>query len=508
MNKNSIKDRINTYWSSKSTTFKRSVSLSSIALVVLIGVFVYLYSKDSYEFLLSTTDNAVSANVINKLKEDNIKYDVKGNSIYVAGVNPDSLKLELSGSGVLSPSDSSLELFSSPLFISEKQEDTLIKKDLESNISSAIKSYNEIEDAKVILTMGKESSFKNDNVPAKAAIQVKLKSKLSKNQVNSIQHFVASAVPNLDKSDVVITDTDNNLLSANSDENSVEDNDAYTKGLEDKISSQIQDLLAVAFPNSKFKVVSRVEVNFDKSKIEKETVQSGPDTVVSKETHSEITSNSTASGQAGVESNVPSYETPVDKENNIKEKKSEVINYELNKVKEQIIKSPEIKKLSVAVISNQAIGAVDTAKIQELVETAALIDEERGDKVSVQGFDTESSDTTDNSDSIVSKYMPLIIDKSIPVLILIVILIIALKLISTFREKKNVKEDSAVKTDDIDPVMTEFIPTEEDSTETEALTMAENVKKRDILKKEIDENPAQVASVFKAWQDFERYNKK
>ena len=94
MNKNSIKDRINTYWSSKSTTFKRSVSLSSIALVVLIGVFVYLYSKDSYEFLLSTTDSAVSANVINKLKEDNIKYDVKGNSIYVAGVNPDSLKLE------------------------------------------------------------------------------------------------------------------------------------------------------------------------------------------------------------------------------------------------------------------------------------------------------------------------------------------------------------------------------------------------------------------------------
>ena len=489
---------IKEYWDKRDRKFKVTAYISIALLVALVGVFIYLYNKDSYEFLLNTSDDAVSSKVIAKLKEDNIKYSVRGTSIYVADVNPDEVKLDLSGNGVLEGSQSNIELFSSPLFISDKQEETLIQKDLEENIASAIKSYNEIDSAKVILTMGKTSSFKNDSVPAKAAIQVSLKSRLSSKQINSIQMFVASAVPNLDKMDVVITDTDNNLLSSNSDSASTEENDEYTKSIESKLSTEIADLLNIAFKGSNFKVSTRVEINFDQSKIEKETVQSGPDTIVSHETTSEITTNSTSSGTAGVESNVPSYETPEDTNETLSEKKSEVINYELNKTTEQIVKSPEIKKLSVAVIADRKLTAVETAKIQELVETAALIDEERGDKVSVQGFENTVEEAENKGNSFLTKHMDTILDKSVLIIVLILIFILALRIISLFKKDTVVVEGEQESNVEGNPIVQNSNILEEVDITKENPVLT---KKKVAIQKEIEENPQQVASVFKIWQD-------
>lgn len=503
MDKKNTMDSIKEFWKSKSTTTKRTMVASSILLVVLIGSLIYLYTKDSYDFLLSTSDSAVSANVISQLKQRNIKYDVKGESIYVSGVNTDALKLELSGEGYLDSTDSNIELFSSPLFISEKQENTLIQKDLENNIKSAIKSYNEIIDANVILTMGSQSSFKNDNVPATAAIQLKLKTTLSNKQVKSIQEFVAAAVPNLSSSDVVITDTNNNLLSSNASNTSIEDNTAYVLQIEDKISSQISELLASAFPTTGFKVVSRVTVNFDETKIEKETVSSGPDTIVSHETYSETTKGGASNTTAGTESNVPSYETPTTDNGNITEIKSEIINYELNTTKEQTTKQPEITNINVAVIADKSLSAVDTEKIRDLVETASGYNEKRGDKVSIQGFDAETTEEVgEGFIGFVKNNFETISNKLLMLAILIAVVIIALKLLGLFKKEETIVETEGVVTiptvpvDNINDENNEpIIISKSDSPEM--------LKKKEILRKEIDDNPQQVASVFKTWLDKE-----
>ena len=503
MDKKNTMDSIKEFWKSKSTTTKRTMVASSILLVVLIGSLIYLYTKDSYDFLLSTSDSAVSANVISQLKQRNIKYDVKGESIYVSGVNTDALKLELSGEGYLDSTDSNIELFSSPLFISEKQENTLIQKDLENNIKSAIKSYNEIIDANVILTMGSQSSFKNDNVPATAAIQLKLKTTLSNKQVKSIQEFVAAAVPNLSSSDVVITDTNNNLLSSNASNTSIEDNTAYVLQIEDKISSQISELLASAFPTTGFKVVSRVTVNFDETKIEKETVSSGPDTIVSHETYSETTKGGASNTTAGTESNVPSYETPTTDNGNTTEIKSEIINYELNTTKEQTTKQPEITNINVAVIADKSLSAVDTEKIRDLVETASGYNEKRGDKVSIQGFDAETTEEVgEGFIGFVKNNFETISNKLLMLAILIAVVIIALKLLGLFK-----KEETIVETEGVVTVPT--VPTDNINDEnSEPIIISksdspEMLKKKEILRKEIDDNPQQVASVFKTWLDKE-----
>lgn len=509
MEEKKVTDKLKQFWDSKNSTTKRSIVFSAVILVVLIASLIYLYSKDNYEFLLSTTDKTASAKVLNQLKEENIKYDVKGDSIYVSGVNPDSLRLELAGNGYLESDTSNLELFSSPLFISEKQEEKIIQKDLESNISSAIKSYNEVSDAKVILTMGSQSSFKNDNVPATAAIQLKLKSNLSSKQVKSIQEFVAAAVPNLSSTDVVITDTNNNLLSSNNDNTTIEDSTAYTKSLEETISSQISELLSVAFPTTNFKVVSRVQVNFDETKIEKETVSSGPDTIVSKETHSEITTNKTGNTTVGTESNVPSYETPNNSGQSITEVKDELINYELNKIKEQTKKQPTLTNVNVTVVADKSLSAIETEKIRDLVETASGYNEKRGDKVSVQGFDTEPV-VEDNGGvlTFVKDNFETISTSLIILAIVIAILTVALKLINALFKKNTVEIAPPVSDDlEIDALPTDDTISTENGVDDSDYEMKkpsnEVLKKREVIQKEIDENPQQIATVFKTWLDKE-----
>lgn len=504
--KNTI-DKIKQFWESKNSATKKGMIFSVALLITLLGALFYLYNRDTYEFLLSTSDSTVSANVINQLKSEGVKYDVKGESIYVSGVNADALKLELSGQGYLDSTSSNIDLFSSPLFISEKQENTLIQKDLESNIAAAIKSYNEVADAKVILTLGQQSSFKNDNVASSAAIQVKLKTNLSSKQVKSIQEFVAAAVPNLSSTDVVITDTNNNLLSSNSDNTSIEDSTAYTKSVEDKISSQVSELLSSAFPNTKFTVISRVDVNFDQTKIEKETVSSGPDTIVSHETHTDKTYESTNGSTAGTESNVPGYETPNNENNILSESTSEIINYELNTTKEQITKQPEITKINVAVTADTALSAVDTEKIRELVETASGYDEKRGDKVSVQSFDTASEEEEKEGFlAFVNNNFDSIANKGLIFIIIIAILIIVLKILSIFKKETVITETTVVSTPDEETVV--LSDSEESENENPEVKIQskepEFSKKKEILEKEMEENPQQVATVFKAWLDNEK----
>lgn len=512
-NKN-VMEKVKTYWIEKDKKFKRNFTISAVLLALAVGTFGYLYSKDSYEFLLSTSDTTMANNVIKKLKDEGIKYKVNGKDIYVANVATDALKLEISGDGTLESPTTEVDWSSTTLFISETQQEKLVQKDLESSLESAIKSYNEIKEAKVLLTLGVQSSFKNENTPSKAAVQLNLKSTLSAKQIDSIQQFVAASVPNLDVADVVITDTNNNLLSGSSD-TTLEDNDAYTKNLEKNISANIQDLLSVAYPDTTFKVVSRVEVNFDSTTIEKQSVSSGPDTIVSQETTSEKRYEDTAGGTAGTNSNVPAYETTPDKNKTVYEKNSEVINYELNKVNEQIIKSPEISKLSVAVTGNKTLTQDEIDKITDLVETAALIDESRGDKVSVQGFEVALAE--EKPESFFKANLETIVDKSILVLILIVILILALKIISLFKKDKVKIEESVIEDslsedventigneqqEQIDPVTGETIISDTNIGEFAMNYMTpESKKRRDAIEREISENPGQVANVLKAWQE-------
>lgn len=512
MNENIIIQNFKKFWESKSTKVKRSIVASLSIFILLTGVLIYLYTKDSYNFLLTTQDATVSANVISKLKEQGVQYDVRGTSIYVANANPDELKLELSGNGTLSSNNNStIDLFTKPMFLDETQENQIVKKDLENNLSNTIKSYGEIVDASVILSLGKESSFKAESIASKAAIKLNLKSKISNKQVNSIQKLVAAAVPNLIADDVVITDNDNNLLSSNSNDDGadMESNDTYVKSLEDKISGQINDMLTIAFPNSNFKVVSRIQMNFDKNQVEKETVQSGPDTIVSTQTTTETEVINSETGQAGTESNVPSYQTPNSSPSSTVDKSSEIINYDLNKVKEQIIKSPEITQMSVAVIADKELTPQEESKIKELVSTAALINTSRGDMVSIQGFDNGSkADSSETTTVPTSKYFELLINKAPIIIVLIAILVILFRLLSLLKKDKPAKEPKRQKEIlmDIDNSqqldITEYTgppgPSEEELNKQKEVEQKKNV--RNIIQSEIDTNPQKVASILRTWK--------
>lgn len=398
MNFKKMFQRIQSFWKGRDKKSKLIIISTLVCSIICIIIIAYMYLHVKYEFLLSTSDSEVSSKVITELKTENIKYRVSGKNIEIAGANPDEVRLKLSGTGLLSSKDDSVSMFSKPLFIDEFQQKNLEKGVLEQKLESTIKTYNEISDARVQLTIGQQSSFKSENIPSKAGVVLTLKSKLSSKQVFSIQNLIAASVPNLSKENVVITDTDNNLLSGNSsDDGNMDYNSSYEKSMEDKISSQIKDLINGAYKNTNFKVVVRCNVNFDKTKIQKETVNSSPDTVISRQTETDKSANgdTSNSGTAGTTTNVPSYGSSGNN-NSSTDKSSETVNYGLNKTTEETVKQPDISKITVAVTADRSLDQTDIDKITKTVTAAASIDTKRGDMISVVGFPKTPSDNSNN----------------------------------------------------------------------------------------------------------------
>lgn len=500
-NKENIITSVKTYWEESDSKFKKNVVMCAIVLVVAIGAFIYLQTRSSYEFLLNTSDSTVSANVLSKLREQGVKYEVRGQSIYVSGVNVDEIKLDLSGEGLLSSEDSTID-FTETKFYTDSQQKTLIKKDLENTLRNTIKNYNEVKNASVIITLGEESAFKNNNTPSKAAIQLDLNSTLNSKQIKSIQALVAAAVPNLTEDGVVITDKNNNLLSSNnSDGFDTETNESYKLSLENKVSESIKELLAVAFPGQNYKVVTTMDINFDQIKIQNETVQSGPDTIISQTTSSEKVITDVNNGQVGTESNVPDYNTPDGSGNVVSEKKSETTNYETNKVTEQIVKSPEVKRLSVSVIVDKALTEEEKNVISELISTAALVDLNRGDVVSVAGVAAAPTGENEKT-SFIDKFGGIIntgVDRLPLILLSIFIFIITLKLISLFKTKKTVVEEvvySNEEASDESPINNNSVENAPGVDTSHLFLSPQQVKVREFVKNEMEENPQKVASIL------------
>lgn len=503
LNKDEALNKVKEYWGTRDSKFKRNMFLSIGILIVAIGAFIFLQMKNSYEFLLSTSDATVSSNVLSQLREKNIKYEVRGQSIYVTDVNTDELKLELSGSGILSSNESTID-FTSTTFYSESQQQTLLKKDLENTLKNTIKNYKEVKNASVIITLGEKSAFKNDNTPSTAAIQLDLASNLSAKQVKSIQAFVAASVPNLTEENVVITDSNNNLLSSGkTGEFDVESNETYKLSLETKISDSIKELLSIAFPGQNYKVITNMDINFDQTKIEEEKVTSGPDTIISHSVTEEVVRDESTAGVAGTDSNVPDYETPYQSEGVISSSKSETTNYGVSKVTQQIVKSPEVKRLSVSVIVDKALSDDEKRTISELVSTAALVDIDRGDIVSVAGVSSVQEEESIQVE-FMDKFGGVITEtiSNLPQIILaIFIVIMIIKIYGDF--KANRLKVIEVEAEPKEEVVEEKIVVE-DAPGVDSSTLhlsAQQIKVRDFVHNEMKENPAKVASILKMIKD-------
>ena len=407
------KERYLELWNNYSKR-QRYMIIGAAALVfiaIVAGSIIYGGKPDMVP-LFTNMEAKDAGEVAAKLKENKVNYEIQesgqGTTILVPAKSVDSTRLDLAAEG-LPRGNKGFELFDdSKLGVTEFQNKVNYLQALQGELTRTIEQIDAVEKARVHIVLPEDSLYKKNEKPATASIMLKLKTnmQLSKKEVKGIVNLAAHSVQGLTPENITIVDESGKILN-DPDEN----NDdgvgqktltqmEMTKKVQDNLQKNVQSLLDASLGEGKSFVRISVELDFDQKTTDSQTYTPVVDEsgiVRSQQTTSESYAGTSTQpgGPAGTQSNVPGY---VEQNNNSQaqyERKENTTNYEVNEEKRKIVASPgSIRRLTVAVLVNDDVTQAQQESILRSVRSAAGINPDRGDTVSVEPlpFSTEARD--------------------------------------------------------------------------------------------------------------------
>jgi flagellar M-ring protein FliF len=386
-------------------TAARKMTLAAVAVAVALsmGVFVWVANQEDYRVLFSNLSGGDAASILTKLKEKKIPYQISpaGDVISVPGARVSELRLELAAEGLPQGGGVGFEIFDSKTFGTTDFEKQLnFRRALQGELARTINSLDAIQQSRVHIVLPKDSLFIDQQKKTTASVTLRLHAgkKLKPSQIEGIGHLVASSVEGLSAADVMIVDSQGNVLSqisaGDSPRGQMSASQAeYKKNVEKEMAAKIQSLLENVVGAGKaavrvtaeldFRIMERTEEIFDAESPVVRSSQKQVDKVTGPPAG--LTPGRTgAAAEAAVE----------------KEKSEEVVNYEINKVvSKTVMPVGEVKKLSIAVLvdgiyEKDNTGALifqerprkDVEALEDLVRKSAGLDAQRGDQVVVSSM--------------------------------------------------------------------------------------------------------------------------
>lgn len=506
-------------WLSLSRVKQIVIGILIVAIIAAITAFAVVSSKTKYGVLFSNMDANDSAAIINKLKSDKVEYKVDSstNTIYVPVDKVDDLRLQYATS--IKGGSVGFEVFdnSSQLGMTDQQFNVQYQRALEGELERTIKSFPQIDNARVQIVMPDNSVFVKDGSPAKASVFLKMKpgQKLTKSQVKAIVSLVAGGVKNLSPNDVQVVDDNMTLLSSdinNGDNQDVSETTAARSDIQEKAENELEEKilnqLVPVYGKDKVKVQVHADMNFDSNEQTSTTI-SNPTVISEHETTSNSNGGSTAASGSPNDNNNSSNQI-TNNNNGTSTSTDTTKNYDTNKVETKTVSAPgNINRLTVSVVVDETnISGNEQASINNIVNQAVGINQQRGDSVSVEGmrFDTTLQDNAQKAINQMNQqaqqqqrtrlYAEIGIGSAVLVAAIIGGIVFLIRKRRKAREEEQLEEETSLDTVIDDTI----VPKEQvkyDPIQFEEEDEKSHMEKE--VKKYASTKPDQVADVVKAW---------
>jgi flagellar M-ring protein FliF len=479
-----------------------------------------------------------------ELKKLNIPYQLATKENMVMILVPSEkvydTRLSLAGQGLPRGNGVGYEIFDQPKWGStDFTQKVNYKRALEGELQRTIGSLQQIESARVNITVPEPELFTEREKPATASVVLELKQdgQLNREQVRGIVHLVAASVEGLKPENVNVIDSHGNILSAfiqeEQQDNSPDSTGSGTsltqqaklslhqqevqRNFEKNLETKIKNMLTKALDGDRhFAVSASVELDFDKIENESEVfepVVDGQGIARSTQTKKEqyvgdggFPAN-TVGGVPGTDSNIPGYQASTGSNSQFSREEN-TTNYEVNRtVKHNVVAPGKPKRISVSVIvDNLQPQQVDS--IKKVVIAAAGLDMVRGDQVAVENmpFDNtrELASLKENQMETQQSYMLSLGKIGLLALLILFVLIFLRSLLKPKREKQFVEvvEDLEIE-EPVMPQVEDIITPEMTAEDLARAEAAREAKKREAVRKEVFEmanrNPENVAQIIKKW---------
>lgn len=368
-------------------------------------------TKAPMGLLFSGLDPRDSAAVVERLEAANVPYEIKGDgsTILVPSDRALRLRMQMAGEGLPAGGGVGYEIFDNQdaLGVTSFQQNVNKLRALEGELARTIRSIDRIEQARVHLVIPERKLFNDAAAQPTASIVLRARGAIAPEQVQAVQHLVASAVEGLTPNRVSVVDEKGQLLAGGDGDNSAASVqaalDSRKAAYEERVRRQVEGIVASIVGPGR----ARVEVSaaLDTNRRIRESVKYDPDGQVVRSTTSR-SSNADATNKDGadavsVSTNLPGEDTPAldgaSSSREVNAQTDETTNYEISS--EKVTETDDggtVKRLSVAVAvdgvwttsaegarSYQARSDEDMKKIDALVRSAIGFDETRGDRLEV-----------------------------------------------------------------------------------------------------------------------------
>ena len=399
----------------------RLAALGAVALG-LIAFFVFLAARltsPGMSLLYGGLDAADSEQIVQRLEAQQIPYELRanGDQIYVPEDQVPRLRLAMAGEGIPTGGSIGYEIFdrADALGTTNFVQQINQLRALEGELPRTIRSLRQVKSARVHLVMPKRELFSRDRADPTASVVLVLQGSLDKEQVQSIQHLIASAVPGMKSNSVSVIDNRGNLLAKGVEEgdefdagNAVE----MRQGYEARVAQSIEQLLAQTLGAGKVRAEVNADIDFNKVTTNIENYDPNGQVVRSTQTVEDKGNTQEKSGDSSVSvaNNVPNPPSQQGNNNNTSnsqnERNEETVNYEISKrVQTEVKTDGTVKRLSAAVLVDGTYVTAqdgtqtykprskeDLDQISALVKSAIGYDEKRGDVVQVVNLPFAQSD--------------------------------------------------------------------------------------------------------------------
>lgn len=378
-----------------------------------------------YTVIYSNMEPKNAAEAGAELKEKQIPFQIikEGTAIQVPTDKADEARVKLALKGL--PKDADIgfsQLFGDKpnSFIStDFEKKVAFNRALNGELSRLIKKIEGVAAASVIINMPEDQLFTEERKPTTASVMVKQDTtrKLTKQQVEGIQHLVASSVPGLKTNNVTVVSDTGSLLSDGMTENAGDVEDRMlakaldrqmmlTRERENAVETKVQTLLDKIFGPGKSVVRVAVDLDFTQKRTKTRLFAppadgAGRQAPTNSSKTTEKSTAGTPGGMPGTTSNIPRVPGyPLEGVNNNNgttyERTSESTQNATYSMNDTLTEEEvgTVKRMSVTALI-QGLPAERVPAMQQIVASTAGADQAgRGDQIVVQpvAFDTSQND--------------------------------------------------------------------------------------------------------------------
>lgn len=514
----------------------------TIFTVVALGVGGYFFwnwaGTPTYAPLFTNLAPADASAMVDKLTTDGVSYQLAdgGATIMVPKESVYAERLKLSAAGLPAQGNAGYALLDKQgTMTSEFMQQVTYRRALEGELAMAVKKIDGVTAATVHLAIPEKNVFADEQQKPTASVLVGTSpgKKLSAEQVQAISYMVAKAVNGLDTDQVTVVGSDGKVLSVTGDgatSGGGELRTQQTKDYESRMNTALQRMLDQALGTGHSVVQVTADLDFDSTSTTTQRYVAEPSTPPLSESKKNETYNGSGTAVGGVlgpdniQVPVGGAGTPGNYNGS-----TETRNNAVGMVTEVRKAAPgTVRKMAVAVLLDSAVAKdEDSARLQQLVASAAGLDAARGDTVAVSAmkFDTSAADKA-KSDLAESQKAEnrskLLTYAETGAVVLGVLVLIILAILGSRRRKKEVAELTDGELQQLEAMKAQIeqarnggaieggnaggqaaiaaTPEDEYDPEAEQLALtAEREKRQDDIKSLVERQPDEVAQLLRGW---------